>query len=152
MNYPVFKECSTQQNQSTVLLIQFILGTLHHAGSLCIQRFGIWSPSAGIKEKTVHIQVSPLKWASLRHWTNDPDQLGRNPKKVDNMQNNIHIPCNMSSSEYLVTAQKLYQGSPDFTFSSVLIHSKAVLSRRPKIIHMWPWQFFQPTSKTSLFY
>jgi hypothetical protein len=46
---------------------------------------------------------------------------------VDNMQNDIHIPCNMSSSEHLVTAQKLYHGSLDFNFSSV--QTKAVDSK-----------------------
>jgi len=44
MNHPVLKGYSKQQNQSNILSMQLILGTLHCVGFLYMQCFEIWSP------------------------------------------------------------------------------------------------------------
>jgi len=43
-NYPVLKGYSKQQNQSNILSMKLILGTLHCVGFLCMQCSGLWSP------------------------------------------------------------------------------------------------------------
>lgn len=119
---------TTDELPSIIRSYNMTYPTLHHTGSLvCNVLESDLLLSSSVKETMVPIRTSALKWASLSHSTNDWDQIRfpklhmEKPKMTDNMENNIHIPCNIPSSKHSDTAWNLHCGPLGLTFSSVLI-------------------------------